>query len=120
MRKASVFQPLLFGVLCLAATWGASGQQASSPPRAKGILEVVVSDESGQHAAGATVSVPGYRCTTGLNGTCRFSLLPGRYAVLVNKSGFRGRRVTVGVRPGETATTEVRMHKLAPALPPRK
>jgi hypothetical protein len=77
-------------------------------------------DESGKRMEGASVSVPGYRSTTGLNGTCRFGLLPGRYSVLVNKSGFRGRRVTAGVRPGETVSIEVKMEKLQPPHPPRK
>lgn len=120
MQRMRAFQFLLPGVLCLAAGCLASGQQAGSPSQEKGHLDVVVLDESGQHAVGATVSVPGYRCTIGSNGTCRFKLLPGRYAVLVNKAGFRGRRVTVGVRPGETTNVEVKLRKLPPPRPPRK
>jgi len=73
---------------------------------------VIVVDESGERLSGAHVAVPGYRSTTGLNGTCRFSLLPGRYTVLVNKPGYRGRRVQAGVRPGETTTTQVLLRKL--------
>lgn len=120
MRKTRACQLGLFAVLCLAGAGVASGQKSNPPQRDKGVLDVIVSDESGKRVAGATVSVPGYRSTTGLNGTCRFGLLPGRYSVLVNKPGFRGRRVTAGVRPGETTTTEVRLQKLTPARPPRK
>jgi len=120
MRIIRTLQPLLFVVLCLVAAEAAGGQQTSPPQPSKGVLEIIVLDESGNRLAGASVSVPGYRSTTDLNGTCRFGLGPGRYSVLVNKSGFRGRRLTAGVRPGETTTTEVRLQKLTPAQPPKK
>jgi hypothetical protein len=68
---------------------------------------------------GVLVAVPGFRSTTGLGGTCRFGLLPGRYAVLIRKSGYRGRRVNAGVRPGETTTTRVTLQRL-PSRAPQK
>lgn len=120
MRTSRAFLPLLFGVICVAAVGVANGPQTSPPQASKGVLEIIVLDESGNRMAGARVSVPGYRSTTGSSGACRFGLGPGRYSVLVNKSGYRGRRLTAGVRPGETTTTEVRLQKLTPARPPRK
>jgi uncharacterized membrane protein len=119
MGIARGFQALVVGVLCAAAGL-ARGQQTTPPQQAQGILEVIVSDESGQRVTGASVSVPGYRSTTGLNGTCRFGLLPGRYSVLVKKPGFRGRRLTAGVRPGETTSVAVKIQKLQPPRPPRE
>ena len=119
MRTSRAFLLSLLGVLSI-AVGVARGLQTSPPQRSQGILDIIVLDESGKRMAGVSVSVPGYRCTTGLNGTCRFGLDPGRYSVLVNKSGYRGRRLTAGVRPGETTTTEVRLQKLSPALPPKK
>ena len=80
---------------------------------------MVVVDEEGKPLSGVLVSVPGYRSTTGLAGTCRFGLLPGRYAVLISKPGYRGRRVNAGVRPGETTTTRVTLQKLPPRAAPR-
>lgn len=90
----------------------ASGQKPSVRARGQSTLDVVVIDETGKPLPGALVSVPGYRSTSGLGGTCRFGLLPGRYAILVSKPGYRGRRVNVGVRPGETTTTHVKLRKL--------
>jgi len=112
-------------VLTLAILWPSNVGEArvqgpTAPTRGKGILDIVVVDEAGQRLVGAQVAVPGYRSTTGLNGTCRFGLLPGRYSVLVNKAGYRGRRVTASVRPGETTSTEVQLQKLSPPRPPRK
>jgi len=78
----------------------------------KGILDVTIVDHDGQPLKGVTVSVPGYRSTTGLGGTARFGLLPGRYAVLAKKNGYRGKRVNAGVRPGETTKVRVALQKL--------
>jgi uncharacterized membrane protein len=90
------------------------------PAPGKGILDVVVVDQDGKPMRGVKVAVPGYRSTTGLGGTCRFGLLPGRYSVLISKEGYRGRRINAGVRPGETFSLRVVLQKLAPARPPRK
>jgi hypothetical protein len=78
----------------------------------KGILDVVVLDQDNQPLRGVTVSVPGFKSTTGAGGTARFGLLPGRYAVLIAKDGYRGKRVNAGIRPGETTTTKVILQKL--------
>jgi hypothetical protein len=99
-------------VLCLASVVVAQNDQVAIPKPGKGILDVTVADEGGKPLQGVAVSVPGYRSTTGLAGTCRFDLLPGRYAVLISKPGYRGRRVNAGVRPGETTTTRVTLLKL--------
>jgi uncharacterized membrane protein len=97
---------------CLLCTALAQTEPKAPPQTEKGILDVVVLDEAGKPLPGVLVSVPGYRSTTGLGGACRFGLLPGRYAVLIRKSGYRGRRVNAGVRPGETTTTHVTLQKL--------
>jgi uncharacterized membrane protein len=120
MRINRAFLPLLLGVISVAVLGVASGHQTNPAQPSKGDLEIIVLDESGNRMAGASVAVPGYRSTTTSSGTCRFSLGPGRYSVLVNKSGYRGRRLTAGVRPGETTTAEVRLLKLTPARPPKK
>jgi uncharacterized membrane protein len=99
------------GLLC--AAFAQNQPKAPAQPE-KGILDVVVLDEAGKPLPGVLVAVPGYRSTTGLAGTCRFGLLPGRYAVLIRKSGYRGRRVNAGVRPGETTTAHVTLQKLPP------
>ena len=98
----------------------AQNQNDDAPAPGKGILDVIVVDEDGKPLKGVTVSVPGYRSTTGLGGTCRFGLLHGRYSVLIKKDGYRGRRINAGVRPGETYTLRVELQKLAPARPSRK
>jgi uncharacterized membrane protein len=105
---------------CLLCAAFAQTEPKAPPQREKGILDVVVLDEAGKPLPGVLVSVPGYRSTTGLAGTCRFGLLPGRYAVLISKSGYRGRRVNAGVRPGETTTTHVTLQKLPPRRSPQK
>jgi len=105
-------------MLCLSGALGLRAQQSSAPARGKGVLDVIVLDENSKPLAGVLVAVPGYRSMTGLGGTCRFGLLPGRYAVLISKAGYRGRRVNAGVRPGETTTRRVVLQKLAPARPP--
>jgi len=107
-------------MLCLSAVLQISAQQSSAPARGKGILDVIVLDEQSKPLAGVLVAVPGYRSTTGLGGTCRFGLLPGRYAVLVSKPGYRGRRINAGFRPGETTTLRVVLQKLPQPRPPRK
>ncbi len=94
--------------------------QASGAPRSMGIVDVVVFDEQGRRLSGVLVAVPGYRSTTGIGGVCRFSLRPGRYAILARKSGYRGRRVNVGVRAGETTTARVKLQKLPPGPSTRK
>ncbi len=112
-----------FALLSMTPALAARPQSAGTPPRpGEGILDVVVVDEAGKPMRGVLVSVPGYRSTSGLSGTCRFGLLPGRYAILISKSGYRGRRVNAGVRVGETTTTHVKLQKLPlpPAHPPRK
>lgn len=78
----------------------------------KGILDVAVTDQDGKPLRGAKVSVPGYRSITGQGGTARFGLLPGRYAVLIAKDGYRGKRVNAGITPGKTTTTRVTLQKL--------
>ena len=81
---------------------------------------MVVTDQDGNPLKGVAVSVPGYRSFTGLAGTARFGLLPGRYAVHISKTGYRGRRVNAGVRPGETTTSRVVLQKLPANRPPQK
>ncbi len=101
-------------LLWFTGTLAAQNDQEGMSRPGKGILDVVVHDEEGKPLKGANVSVPGYRSTTGVGGTARFGLLPGRYAVRITKSGYRGRRVNAGVRPGETTTTRVVLEKLPP------
>lgn len=113
MRKKSL--PIAIAMLCLSWAFWAGAQEAGAPARGKGVLDVIVLDEQSKPLAGVLVAVPGYRSATGLGGTCRFALLPGRYAVLVRKSGYRGRRINAGVRPGETTTLRVVLQKLPPA-----
>jgi hypothetical protein len=103
-------------LLCVAL---AQTEPKAPPQPEKGILDVVVVDEADKPLPGVLVAVPGFRSTTGLGGTCRFGLLPGRYAVLIRKSGYRGRRVNAGVRPGETTTTRVTLQRL-PSRAPQK
>lgn len=105
---------LVSGVLRLRA------QKSDAPSRGKGILDVIVLDENNKPLAGVLVAVPGYRSTTGLGGTCRFGLLPGRYAVLISKPGYRGRRINAGVRPGETKSLRVVLQKLPPGRSSRE
>ncbi len=107
-------------VIGTAKTHAFTPQTGTGAKANDGVLDVVVLDENAKRMVGATVSVPGFRSTTGLAGSCRFGLAPGRYSVLVNKDGYRGRRVTAGVRPGETASLEVKLQKLQPVRPPKK
>jgi len=116
MRSKAILIVIL--MLCLSGALGLGAQQSTAPARGKGVLDVIVLDENNKPLAGVLVAVPGYRSTTGLGGTCRFGLLPGRYAVLISKPGYRGRRINAGVRPGETTTRRVILQKLAPARPP--
>ena len=67
-------------VVWMSASQKAAGQEPIDPSRARGTLEVQVVDESGKSLRGVTVAVPGFRSTTGSAGTCRFSLVPGRYS----------------------------------------
>jgi hypothetical protein len=113
MRGKSVL--IAIAMLCLSRAFWVRAQEPTAPARGKGILDVIVLDEQSKPLAGVLVAVPGYRSTTGLGGTCRFGLLPGRYAVLISKPGYRGRRVNAGVRPGETTTLRVVLQKLPPA-----
>ena len=94
------------------ATRAAQNDKPTMNRPGKGILDVVVIDQDGKPLRGAKVSVPGYRSRTGAGGTARFGLLPGRYAVLIAKNGYRGKRVNAGIRPGETTTTRVTLQKL--------
>jgi hypothetical protein len=112
--------PAILIFACVSSWLVAQDQKPVAPALGKGILDVVVIDEEGKPLPGAAVSVPGYRSTTGLGGTCRFGLLPGRYAVLVSKNGYRGRRVNAGVRPGETTTTRIMLQKLPTARSAQK
>ncbi len=109
-RRLAALMALLFMISL--ARLAAQTQEGGMPAPGKGILDVVVVDEDSKPLPGVTVSVPGYRSTSGLGGTCRFGLLPGRYAVLVSKPGYRGRRVNAGVRPGETTNTRIVLQKL--------
>ena len=105
-------------VVALAAALAAKPQQGSAP--AKGILDVQVFDGGdGKRLRGATVAVPGYRSTTGLGGSCRFSLVPGRYSVLISKDGYRGRRINAGVKPGGTTTLRVELQRLTGRAAPK-
>jgi len=113
---------IVAGTLIFFSTFLLAAQKQNQEPPApgKGILDVIVVDEDGKPLKGVTVSVPGYRSTTGPGGTCRFGLLPGRYSVLIKMDGYRGRRINAGVRPGETYSLRVALQKLAPVRPPRK
>lgn len=117
----SVFVSML---LVLAAGQCARAEDKTGNPPAfdqgKGVLDIIVVDQEGNRLSGATVAVPGYRSTTGLNGTARFGLLPGRYSVLVSKAKFRGRRINAGVRPGETTTLRAVLQKLPTPIPKKK
>ncbi|MFB3920312.1 MAG: carboxypeptidase-like regulatory domain-containing protein [Terriglobia bacterium] len=116
MKRLVAGALIFFSTIVLAA----QNQDQEAPPPGKGNLDVSVVDETGKPLPGVTVSVPGYRSTTGVGGTCRFGLLPGRYSVLIKKDGYRGRRINAGVRPGETFSLRVELQKLVPARPPRK
>ncbi len=107
-------------ILRVGFSLGARPKQPSVPARGQGILDVEVVNEVGKPLPGALVSLPGYRSVTGLAGTCRFGLPPGRYAILISKEGYRGRRVNVGVRPAQTTRVRVKLQKLPPGLPKRK
>jgi len=117
-KHAWLIAPL--ALVWLVGTLGARPQQGSGVARGKGILDVAVFDEEHKRLPGVLVAVPGYRSTTGLAGTCRFGLLPGRYAVLISKPGYRGRRIRAGVRPGETTTLRVVLQKLPSARTSQK
>lgn len=119
MRKVVARLLIAFSVWCL-GTLGASAQAPTVGADSRGTLEIVVFDETGKPFPGAQVSLPGHRASTGTNGSCKFDLQAGRYPVLINKSGYRGRRITVGVRPGETITEKVQLQKLSPARAPHK
>ncbi len=120
MRREVIFLgTILVGMLLCGALLGGT-QQSGVTHRSKGILDVTVVDKNGERLRDARVAVPGYRSTTGLAGTCRFSLLPGRYAVLISKSGYRGRRIYAGVRPDETTTLRVTLEKLPARRSPQK
>ena len=120
MKRRLAATLLILCVLCGLLQAQSKEKEPSPPESGKGILDVVVLDEDAKPLSGVLVAVPGYRSTTGLGGTCRFGLLPGRYAVLIRKSGYRGRRINAGVRPGETTTTHVTLQKLPPRRSPQK
>lgn len=103
---------LAFVVLIPAVARGAQNDTPTMNRPGKGILDVAVTDQDGKSLKGVTVSVPGNRSTTGLGGTARFGLLPGRYAVLIKKDGYRGKRVNAGITPGKTTTTRVILQKV--------
>lgn len=119
MKATRYLAALLVALSVALVAARAQEEPSESPPSpppagtpARGILDVQVVDEAGNRLRAATVAVPGYRSTTGIAGNARFSLLPGRYSVLVSKSGFRGRRISAGVRPSETTTLKVVLEKL--------
>ena len=120
MRKPLI--GILAAVLafCIVDGFWAKGQEPATPAGGKGTLEVVVVGEAGQPLPGARVSLPGHRVSADRTGSCKTALLPGRYPVLINKDGYRGQRISAGVRPGETTTLRVQLQKLAPARPPGK
>jgi uncharacterized membrane protein len=120
MTRKLALTLVVFFVLCTLLRAQSKEKEASQAQTGKGTLDVVVVGEEGKPLSGVLVSVPGYRATTGLGGTCRFGLLPGRYAVLISKPGYRGRRVNAGVRPGETTNTRVTLQKLPSARSPQK
>jgi uncharacterized membrane protein len=102
-----------FLVVWMNAGVRAAAQEPVDPSRARGILDVLVVDENGKPLPGVTVAVPGVRSKTGVAGTCRFSLVPGRYSVLIQKDGYRGRRINAGIVPDETTNLRVQLDKLA-------
>jgi len=120
MTRKLALTLVVFFVLCTLLRAQSKEKEPSQAQTGKGTLDVVVVGEEGKPLSGVLVSVPGYRATTGLGGTCRFGLLPGRYAVLISKPGYRGRRVNAGVRPGETTNTRVTLQKLPSARSPQK
>ncbi len=120
MRKSLASIIFVLAVCTAGGALRAWPQAGTGAAPDKGVLDVVVVDEQGKRLSDALVAVPGYRSTTGLGGSCRFSLRPGRYAILISKPGYRGRRVNAGVRPGDTTTQQVKLQKLPPGLPRRK
>jgi uncharacterized membrane protein len=114
-RLAALTFLILIAAMTLLAQNDTPTERNDSPTMnrpGKGILDVIVSDQDGKPLKGAKVSVPGYQSITGQGGTARFGLLPGRYAVLIAKDGYRGKRVNAGVTPGTTTTTRVTLQKL--------
>lgn len=113
LRRLAVFA--ILAAISAALNLPTRGAQNDTPTMnrpGKGILDVVVTDQDGNPLKGVKVSVPGLRSTTGQGGTARFGLLPGRYAVLIAKDGYRGKRVNAGITPGKTTTTRVTLQKL--------
>jgi hypothetical protein len=111
-RMAFFVMVVAFTAASLVAQNDAPSEAPTMNRSGKGILDVVVLDQANQPLKGVTVSVPGYKSTTGAGGTARFGLLPARYAVLIAKDGYRGQRINAGVRPGETTTLKVTLQKL--------
>ncbi len=101
------------GLIGLANTLGTESQGRRAAVAGNGILDVIVDEETGNRLSGAVVTVPGYRSTTGLGGSCRFGLAPGHYSVVVSKAGYHSRTVKTNVRAGETTTARVRLRKLS-------
>ena len=120
MVRTRMLAAVLLGVVWFCAALGGQSQQPVALPHGQGQLEVSVVDEQDKPLAGALVALPGYRCTTGAEGKCKFKVLPGRYPLLISKDGYRGRRVNAGVRPAEVMTSRVELQKLPPAPAPRK
>ncbi len=115
IEVATMLRRLTVCLLCLAALSVPLCPQSdtgSANRPSKGSLEVLVTDQDGKPLQGVTVSVPGSRSKTDTRGSAQFSLLPGRYAVLIAKDGYRGKRVNAGIRPGETTTTNAELQKL--------
>lgn len=112
MRRRSLALALVFVLMELPGAADPQARQPKTRASKEGILDVVVDDDTGQRLSDAVVSVPGYRSTTGLGGSCRFGLPPGRYSVSVRKTGYGARTARVYLRPEETTTAHVRLRKV--------
>lgn len=78
-----------------------------------GFVVVEVSGPGKEPLPDAEVHIAGRKGFTGSEGIARFELKPGRYVFDVSKRGFKGGRMTVTVRPGETVTARIRLSALA-------
>jgi uncharacterized membrane protein len=120
MRRVIILIAVLAIVLWASGTLTAGSQAAVKAAQSAGTLEIVVLDENGKPLPGAQVSLAGHRAATDKEGSCKFEVLPGRYPVLIRKDGYKGRRLNLGVRPGEITSQQVQLQKLTPPRPPKK
>jgi uncharacterized membrane protein len=120
MGRVMILMAVLAIALWAAGTLTVGSQAAANAAQSLGKLEIAVLDENGKPLPGAQVSLAGHRATTDKEGSCKFEVLPGRYPVLVRKDGYKGRRLNLGVRPGETTSQQVRLQRLTPPHPPTK